>query len=85
MRTTAFGDVIVESTKDDMGLVEALQEAGDNIHAVVRLDEEGSGKFYFDILRSETAEDIVSSDPIFDSHQDACDYLRGYVSHIQRG
>lgn len=85
MRITAFGDAIVESTKDDMGLVEALQEAGDEIYAVVRADEERSDKFTFEILRNDNGEILVSSDPIFNSHQDARAYLRGWVSDIQRG
>lgn len=77
MRITAFGDAIVESTKDDMGLVEALQETGDEIYAVVRADEEGSDKFTFEILRNDNGEVLISSDPIFNGHQDARAYLRG--------
>ena len=70
MRKTAFGDPIIESKDDDLGLVEALQEAGDEIYAIVRKDEEGSDKFYFEILTNAEGTELVSSEPIFDDEDD---------------
>ena len=84
MRTTMFGDKVIESVDDDLGLVEALQEEGpENVYAVVRADEEGSGLFDFEVMRNDDGEAIVSSDPIFESQQAARDYLRGWVSDVQ--
>ncbi len=83
MRTTMFGDTVIESENDDLGLVEALQEAGDDVCAVIRAAEEESGKFDFEIMNNDDGEVIVSSEPIFDSQDDAKKYLRGWVKDIQ--
>ena len=83
MRKTMFGDTVIESAEDDMGLIEALQDAGDDIYAVVRANEDGSGKYDFEIMNNEDGEVIISSDPIFDSQDAAKAYLRGWVSDIQ--
>ncbi|MEE8372502.1 MAG: hypothetical protein V3R87_02035 [Dehalococcoidia bacterium] len=85
MRTSMFGDPIIESASDDLGLVERLQEAGDEIYAVVTLDRYESGKFYFEIMNNSDGEGIVSSEPIFETFMDAADYLRGFVTDIQAG
>ncbi len=78
-----FADMIVESTEDDLGSIENLMDAGDEIYAVVRLDEEGSGKYEFEVMYNEDSEVIVSSDPIFDTVHDAANYLKGWVEEIQ--
>lgn len=83
MRKTMFGDVIIESADDDLGEVDALQDAGDEIYAAVRPCEEGSGKFSFEVMHNEDGEVIVSSEPIFDSPRAIRAYLQGYVSEIQ--
>ncbi|MEE8372805.1 MAG: hypothetical protein V3R87_03605 [Dehalococcoidia bacterium] len=83
MRQTAFGDVIIESETDDLGSVEALRDAGDEIYAVIRPCEEGSGKFSFEVLHNADGEEIVSSEAIFDSPRAIRAYLQGYVSEVQ--
>jgi len=83
MRKTMFGDQIIESTDDDLGSVEAFQEAGGEIYAVIREDEEGSGMYDFEVMENESGEVVVSSDPIFKTQEEARDYLRQYVSDIQ--
>ena len=83
MRTTVFGDMIVESIDDDLGSIEVLQDAGDEIYAVISLDEEGSGMYGFEVLENMTGEGVVSSDPIFETSQDAAGYLSGWVTDIQ--
>lgn len=87
MRKTIFGNTIIENITDDLGLVEEFQEAGDDIYAIVRLDEEEpSGKCYFEIMHNEDGEMITSSEPIFDDWDDARQYLKGYgVNDIQDG
>ena len=83
MRKTMFGDTVIESTDDDLGLVEAFQMADDAIYAVIRADEEGTGKFNFEVMENESGVTVVSSDPIFGSVLDARAYLRGWVKDIQ--
>lgn len=83
MRRTMFGDTIIEDTNDDLGSVEALWDAGDEIYAVIRLDDEGSGMYGFEVIRNDDGEGIVSSEPIFTTSQDAAGYLHGWVSDIQ--
>lgn len=82
MRTSMFGDTIIESAEDDLGGVEALQEAGSAIYAIVRLDGE-SGLYDFEVMRNDDGEGVVSSDPIFETSQDAAGYLDGWVDDIQ--
>lgn len=85
MRETMFGDTIIETIKDDLGLVESLQLAEDEVYAVIRLDEtEGSGLYYFEVMHNEDGDTIASSEPIFATVQDAKDYLKGFVTDIQR-
>lgn len=83
MRTTAFGDPIIESITDDLGLVERLQDAGEDIYASIQHDRYESGKWYFEISRNADGESIVSSEPIFENPIDARKYLRGFVKDIQ--
>lgn len=83
MRTTVFGDTVIESDKDDMGLVEALQDAGDNVYAVIREPDEETGKYDFEVMKNESGETVVSSDPIFDTQDAARTYLRGWIRDIQ--
>ena len=83
MRTTMFGDTVIDSTKDDLGLVEDLQEAGDEIYAVIRESEDTPGMYDFEVLQNEDGEMVVSSDPIFDSRDAVRRYLSGWVSDIQ--
>ena len=78
-----FGDQIVESSEDDLGSCMALQDAGDEIYAVIRLDEEGSGMYEFAVMHNGDGEGIVSSEPIFATSQDAAGYLNGWVTDIQ--
>lgn len=87
MRTTLFGEPIVESVDDDMGLIESLQEAGTDIHAIIyKEDDSDKGdKFYFEVRGNEDGEVIVASDPIFNTFDMARAYLGGWVSNIQRG
>lgn len=82
MRTTAFGDTVIESLDDDLGLVEALQES-EGCYALVRADEEGSSHFYFEIMDNESGEPIVTSESIFVDFAAAKGYLKGYVSDVQ--
>lgn len=84
MRETMFSDTIIESVEDDLGSIEAFQDAGsDEIYAIVRLDEEGSGMYEFEVIRNDDGETIVSSDPIFATPNDAANYLHGWVVDIQ--
>ena len=83
MRKTMFGDQIIESVDDDLGLVEAFQNVGSEIYAVIRADEESTGKFDFEIMENASGETVVSSDPIFGSVLDARAYLRGWVEDVQ--
>ncbi len=86
MRTSVFGDFIVENVNDDLGLVEPLQDAGDDIYAVIRKDvDEGTGKYDFEIMNNANGEPLVASDPIFDSIADAREFLRYFVHDIQEG
>lgn len=78
-----FGDKVIESVDDDLGLVEALQETDGEVYAIIRADEDKSGKFYFDVLMNDDGQEIVTSDPIFDSQDAARAYLKGWVSDIQ--
>lgn len=78
-----FGDTIIENTEDDLGNIEAFQDASGEIYAVIRLDEEGSGMYEFEVMRNDDGEGIVSSDPIFATAQDAVGYLSGWVEEIQ--
>lgn len=83
MRKTMFGDTIIESSEDDLGSVEAFQDAGDEIYAVIRLDEEGSGMYGFEVMRNDDGEGIVSSEPIFATSREAASYLNEWVIDIQ--
>ena len=85
MRTTTFGDTIIESTEDDLSEVVELGLMGDEVHAVIRLDEEGSGKYDFEVVRNDDGESVVSSDPIFATRQDAATYLDGWVEEVMYG
>lgn len=80
MRRTAFGDPVIESTEDDLGLLDDLQDAGEDIYATV---SEDAGKFYFEVMHNDDGEGIVSSDPIFDTKEAARDYLQPLVSDVQ--
>lgn len=81
MRKTMFGDTVIDSKDDDLG--EALVDAGEEIHAVIREDEDEPGKFYFEIMNNDDGEPVASSDPIFQDEQEARDYLNGFISDIQ--
>lgn len=83
MRTTIFGDMVIEDVKDDMGEVEVLQLAEDEVYAIIRLDDEESGMYFFEVMQNEDGEQLVSSEPIFATIQDAKDYLKGFVTDIQ--
>jgi hypothetical protein len=78
-----FGDTIIEDAGEDMGVVEAFMNAGSEVYAVIRLDEEGSGMYEFEVMRNDDGEGIISSDPIFATSQDAAGYLNGWVTDIQ--
>jgi hypothetical protein len=82
MRISMFGDVIIESAEDDLGSVETLQDAGTSIYAIVRLDDT-SGLYDFEVMRNDDGRGVVSSDPIFETSQDAAAYLDGWVEDIQ--
>ncbi len=83
MRKTMFNDTIIESVDDDLGLVDAFQDAGDEIYAVIQRDTEDPSKFYFEVMENESGEAVASSDPIFGSVLDTRAYLRGWVKDIQ--
>lgn len=75
MRRTAFGDIVIENTDDDLG--EALME--DNaVYASIQQDEDG-GAFYFDIQRNDDGEQVASSESIFASVDDAKKYIGSWL------
>ncbi len=78
MRRTTFGDFIVESETDDMGNAIMDHEIGD-IYAVVQEDEEVAGKFSFEVLENQNGNQVVSSEAIFASADDALKYLSGWL------
>ncbi len=83
MRKTIFGDTVIEDVKDDIGEVEALQLAEDEVYAVIGLDEDESGMYFFEVMQNKNGNQIVCSEPIFATIQDAKDYLKGFVTDIQ--
>ena len=85
MRTSYFGDIVIESVEDDLAMIEALQEAGGDIHAVIYADPDGLGKYDFEIKLNGTGEQIVVSDAIFNSAMEARNYLRYFVHDITEG
>jgi hypothetical protein len=76
-----FGDPVIESADDDLGLVEELQDAGEDIFATIRQGEEG--KFGFEVCQNETGESVVSSDDVFEDANSARRYLTPFVKEIE--
>jgi len=85
VRTTTFGGTVIERLEDDLGAVEVLEEAGKkNVYAVVRKDEYGSDNlFYFEVMRNDDGEVLVSSDPVFRDKSTIRRYLHDFVSEVQ--
>jgi len=84
MRHTSFGDPVVDSVEDDIGLLDVLQEADGQVYAIVEEDP-ATGKFAFDIVNNGDGESLVTSDPIFDDKKAVEVYLDGFVEDIQDG
>jgi hypothetical protein len=77
-----FGDVIVETFADDIGIYMSDNEIDDeDYHAVLEFME-GEG-FWFEIRRNDDGETVISSDPgLFASEDEMRRYLAGNISDV---
>lgn len=82
MRQTMFGDAIVETLADDIGIYMSDHEIDDEDYHAVLEYEEGEG-FWFDIRRNDDGETVISCDPgVFKSEDEMRRYLAGNVSDV---
>lgn len=82
MRYSAFGDPYVDSLDDDIGTLETLQDASEDIYAVIF--EEG-GEWSFEVYDNGSeipGSMVVASDPIFETANHVVDFLIDYVTDI---
>ena len=75
MRHTMFGDVVIESTEDDLG----VHIDNDGAYAMISAGDDGI--FFFEIQGNEEGEERGQSDGIFDSVDDARKYLSGWFAY----
>ena len=81
MRTTAFGDVVIESAEDDLG--EAFMRLDvDPEDCFGEITEVDPGKFAIEVRTNEDGDEVASSDEFFTSVDDARKYLRGWLTSI---